>query len=82
MAHKYSAESKKKFIEKMQHDLKFDSRFTNVVIDTNHLRFIFITGEVSSAEEKLALHKLIQTNRRTYFAPVGEDVTVLTNLNK
>jgi hypothetical protein len=82
LIHKQRVESTRKFIEKTQHDLKADSRFVNVAIDTNHLHFISVTGTVSSAQEKSAVHELIQANRRIYFASVSDDVTVETNLNK
>jgi hypothetical protein len=82
LTHRHRVESKRKFVENMQHDLKSDSRFANVAIDTNHLPFISITGTVSSAEDKLALQQLIHKNQLIHFALVSEDTTAKTNFNK
>jgi hypothetical protein len=82
LVHKHRIESKKKFIELMQHDLTSDSRFANVAIDTNHLHFISVTGTVSSAEDKLVLQQLIHTNQIIHFALASEDTTVKTNFNR
>jgi hypothetical protein len=82
LVHKHRVESKRKFIELMQHDLKADSRFVNVSLDTNHLHFTSVTGTVSSAEQKQILQDLVQLNRRAFYAPVDTDVTVVTNFNR
>ena len=64
----------------MQHDLKADSRFVNVGLDTNHQHFMCVTGTVFSAEQKQALLDLVYSNRAIFYAPVTADVTVaLTN---
>jgi hypothetical protein len=82
LIHKHRVESTRKFIELMQHDLKADSRFVNVGLDTNHLHFISVTGTVSSAEQKQILYDLVRSNRTVFYAPVDTDVTVVTNFNK
>jgi len=82
LTHIHRVESKRKFIELMRHDLKENVQFMNVGLDTNNLRFISITGVVSSIEQKESLNNLVRSNRIIFNAPVVMEVTVQTNFDK
>ena len=79
LTRKYHAEAKRKFIELMQHDLRPDSRFADVAIDTNHLHFIVVTGTVFSVEQWKILDDWVASNRSVLRTVAVNEVMVVTN---
>ena len=82
LGHEHRVEAKRNFIKLMRHDLQAEAGFANVGLNTNHLRFLSVTGVVDSIEHKTALDELIKKNNQKHYAPISEEVTISTNANK